>query len=360
LSDDAGWDRKERPSLSVLQGLRDMSGVNGVSRSGFPNTAAAMLAAGVVFLLVSCFDPVPAGEDLAVVRTAAEGGAGEKEADVPVPPEARHLLPGSVASGGSALSISEPAVVEVSGPIFTGNIGDDERTFCLLMLQDGIRFLSNARDYSVLFRKQERIGGDLSDVHVIDMKVREYPEFSVYMKWKNVDPGRQALYSATYEDGKLVVKLGGLKGRLLPAIHLDPHGTEAMAESRHPITEAGILFLAKRLIDDRRKELEQGISVKCTRLANTEVGERPCFQFQFDFPDAKSNPEYRKSVVAIDSQYHIPLQVQNWTWAAADFSGTDEELQEQTLLESYSFSGLNFGVKYAELEFSRENPKYRM
>lgn len=337
-----------------------MTGVCGVSRSGFPNTVVAMLAAGVGFFLVSCFDPVPAGEDLLVARPAADVSAGAQEADVPVPPEARHLLSGSAAPAGGFDGISVPAVADVAGPVFTGNIGDEERTFCLLMLQDGIRFLSNAREYSVLFRKQERIGGDLSEVHVIDMKVREYPEFSIYMKWKNVDAGRQALYNAAYEDQKMVVKLGGLKGRLLPAIHLDPLSPEAMAESRHPITEAGILLLAKRLIDDRRKELEQGISVKCTRLANTAIDERPCFQFQFDFPDAKSNPDYRKSVVAIDSQYHIPLQVQNWTWAAADFSGTAEDLEGQTLLESYSFSGLNFGVKYAELDFSRENPKYRM
>lgn len=337
-----------------------MSGVRVVSRSGFPNTVVAMLAAGVSFLLASCFDPVPAGEDLAVARTSAEGIGGEVEADVPVPPEARHLLSGSAAAGGSSPSISLPAPVEPAGQIFTGNISDDSRTFCLLMLRDGLRFLSNTPEYSALFRKQERIGGDLSEVNLIDMKVRHIPEFSVYMKWKNVDPGRQALYSKVYEDGKLVVKLGGLKGRLLPAIHLDPNGPEAMAESRHPVTEIGILFLAERLIEDRRKELAQGISVKCSRLANTEIEERPCYQFQFDFPDATSNPEYRKSVVAIDSQYHIPLQVRTWTWAAGDFSGTEEELDEQTLVESYSYSGLNFGVKYADLDFSRENPKYRM
>ncbi|MGV2336469.1 MAG UNVERIFIED_CONTAM: DUF1571 domain-containing protein [Planctomycetaceae bacterium] len=329
-----------------------------VPAAGFHNTLAALLACTSAFVIFSCFDPVPAGEDLALVPGPAPVQGESSEADVPVPPEARHIPTQS--SANSATKEIVPTISSEPLLTFNGDIGDEHRTFFLLMLQDGVRFLSNTREYSSVFHKQERLQGDLTEVQQIEMKVRHTPHFSVYMKWKNGDTGRQALYSDSYEDRKVSVKLGGIKGRILPAIRLNPTGGEAMAEARHPITEAGILFLAKRLMDDRRSELSRGVQVRCTRLPNTTVDERPCFQFQFEFPDAAASPEYRRSIVAIDSQYHIPLLVQNWTWTAASQEIPAAELDEQTLVESYSFSALNFGVSYADLDFSRENPKYRM
>lgn len=350
------WFGRDRPVRSVSKGAPEMSRASGSCGAGVPNTLVAALAAAASLLIISCFDPVPAGEDLAAARGAGAGVAAG--GDVPVPPEARHLLP--LPSAGDEVRVPVPTEPEDIRPVLSGQIGDESRTFFLLMVMDGERFLSNVREYSAVFSKQERLGGDLSDVQQIDMKVRHAPEFGVYMKWRNGDAGRQVLYSESYEDGKLAVKLGGFKGRLLPAIKLDPKGDEAMAESRHPITEAGILFLARRLIEDRRAELTGNLQVKCTRLENTSVGDRPCFQFQFDYADAQSSPEYRRSVAAIDAQYHIPLQVRNWTWGTGESGLTELELDEQTLVESYSFSSLNFGVQYADSDFSRENPKYRM
>ncbi|MEY3173613.1 MAG: hypothetical protein RLZZ436_1527 [Planctomycetota bacterium] len=335
-----------------------MPRISHVPASGLPNTFAALLTCTSALVIFSCFDPAPAGEDLALATANTPSTAGSGEMDVPVPPEARHL----VAQPADASTPKQiiPEINTDPQPTFTGDIGDEHRTFFLLMLQDGVRFLENTREYSTMFHKQERLQGDLTEVQQIEMKVRHSPHFSVYMKWKNGDAGRQALYSEAYEDRKVSVKLGGFRGRLLPAIKLNPAGDEAMAEARHPITEAGLLFLAKRLINDRRSELTRNIPVRCSRLQNTTVDERPCYQFQFEFPNVDVNPEYRKSIVAIDSQYHIPLLVQNWTWSSDAAIIPDSELDEQTLVESYSFSGLNFGVNYADLDFSRDNPKYRM
>jgi len=335
-----------------------MSRTSHTPAAGIPNALAALLTCTSALIIFSCFDPVPAGEDLALAAPAASASAAGNETDVPVPPEARHLSSGNGSTVATAKIV--PEIATEPELTYSGNIGDEHRTFFLLMLQDGARFLANTREYSAVFHKQERLQGDLTEVQQIDMKIRHTPHFSVYMKWKNGDAGRQALYSAAYEDGRVSVKLGGFKGRLLPAIRLNPSGDEAMAEARHPITEAGLLFLTKRLIDDRRVELKHNHQVTCSRLPNTTVDERPCFQFQFDYPDAAANPEYRKSVIAIDSRYHVPLLVQNWTWTAGTEQISAAELDEQTLVESYSFSALNFGISYADADFSRDNPKYRM
>jgi hypothetical protein len=54
------------------------------------------------------------------------------------------------------------------------------------------------------------------------------------------------------------------------------------------------------------------------------------------------------------------LKVRNYTWAA-DTEGLSElELDELTLIEDYSFTGLNFQQRLVAEEFSRENPLYRM
>ncbi len=354
-----GQPEKDGAGLSNSQGLPEMSRTSHVPPAGFRNAVAALLTAASALVIFSCFDPVPAGEDLALAAPAlaVPSAPASSETDVPVPPEARHLTnPAAIAASKEIV----PQIEAEPGLTFTGDIGDEHRTFFLLMLQDGARFLANTREYSTVFHKQERLQGDLTEVQQIDMKVRHTPHFSVYMKWKNGDAGRQALYSDAYDDGKVSVKLGGFKGRLLPAIRLNPRGDEAMAEARHPITEAGLLFLTRRLIADRQSELEKSLRVKCSRLPNTTVDERSCYQFQFEYPDSVANPEYRKSLIAIDSRYHVPLLVQNWTWVSGAGEISATELDEQTLVESYSFSGLNFGVSYADADFSRDNPKYRM
>ena len=212
----------------------------------------------------------------------------------------------------------------------------------------------------VLFNKQERISGDLSDIQSIDLKVRHQPSFSVYMKWQNGDKGRQLLYNEDYEDKKMVVKLGGLKGRILPGIKLDPHGPEAMAAARYPVTEAGILGMVKQIIVHRQNDLKHGQGVTCVRLPNQVFDERDCYCFRYEYHLPEFNRQYRKSTILIDSRYHIPLNVINHTWAKEAEGLTAEQLDELTLIENYSFSRVDFGRELVAEEFSRENKAYRM
>lgn len=317
--------------------------------SGKSNVLAFLISATSLGTIFLNFDPAPAGEDIERTRPAVS-----QQEEVPLPPGISQQLPIVVLPDDTA----QPAQQSSPSGVMLDN--NEAIEFSLLLLQDGSRFLQNVDTYSVLFNKLERINGDLGENQTIEMKVRHEPTFSIYMKWKNGDTGRQVLYNEDYEDKKMVVKLGGFKGRLLPGIKLDPTGAEAMSEARYPVTEAGLLGMVKLLVMHRQNDLNHGQGVSCVRRPNRIFDERECYCFEFEYTRPDFNKTYRKSIVSIDTRYHIPLQVVNYTWTNETKDLSPEQIDEQTLVENYSFQRIDFGRETVAQEFSRENPAYRM
>lgn len=315
-------------------------------RSNFLALTISAVSLAVIFC---SFDPIPAGEETSRSEVASD--------DVPLPP-------GFIASAESVdqLKTTPDAAEGSSATSKSGMIlnNDDSLKFSLLMMQDGQRFIENVDAYSVVFNKQERIEGDLSETQTIDMKVRHSPSFGVYMKWKNGDTGRQLLYNDDYDDKKMCVKLGGFKGRLLPAIKLEPTSPEAMAEARYPVTEAGILGMLKLLVFHRQNDIKDGQGVRCVRLEDVEFDNRKCYCFLYEYQSPVFNKTYRKSLLMLDARYHVPLRVINHTWTENSEGLTANELDEQTLIEDYSFLNIDFGKEMVTIDFSRDNPAYRM
>jgi hypothetical protein len=319
---------------------------SGTSRSR--NVLALAVSAVSLTIIGGSFDPAPAGEDLNLLKVSAASSN-----DVPLPPDASTEL-----AIDQRTSIAAPLGIPAPGGMMLNS--DDAMKFSLLMLQDGARFVENTNTYTLVFHKQERLGGDLGKSQSIEMKVRHEPSFSVYMKWLNGDKGRQVLYSDEYEDGKMVVKLGGIRGRLLPGIKVDPNGTEAMKEARYPVTEAGLLGMLRQIIAHRQNDMKNGEGVTCRRLPNTVFDERECYAFEYEYHSQRFNPMYRKSLILLDCRYHIPLQVVNHTWARDTEGLSPEQLDAQTLVENYSFTQIDFGRDLLAVEFDRDNPAYRM
>lgn len=319
-----------------------------------------MLAACVtvfsVGILYSSFDPVPAGEDL-VNYEAPPTAYTIDEGDVPVPPNL-DVVPASDddQAASNSTEVAEQPAQRAQGSVLSNN---ETIKFCVLLLQDGARYMKNLDDYTVNFHRQERIDGDMKQQQSIAMKVQHTPDFAVYMNWQTGDRGRQVLFSDDYDDGCMVVKFGGIK-RFLPAVRLDPHSSLAKAESRYPITEAGVLGMIEQILDHRQADLKRGHGVSCVRLTDDEFDGHQCYRFLLTYDDPKFNAVYRKSILLVDSRRHIPLMVRNFTWATDSEGLSDSELDEATLIENYSFTRLDMASKLAGKDFSRDNPKYRM
>ena len=311
-----------------------------------------MLAACVAVLsaavLHSSFDPAPAGENIAPQSTIPLVPILQDDI-APLPPEVTEF-------NGEELSSNKEPNDTASG----GHLNSQETIkFCMLLLQDGARLMESVNDYSVVFHKEERINGDLKPSQMIDMKVQHKPHFAVYMKWLNGERGRQVLYSDEYEDKCLSLKFGGFK-KMFPALRVDPNCSSAKAESRYPITEAGVLSLIQKLLKHRERDLELGQEVNCVRLANREFDGRDCYQFMLTYSVRQTEHEYRKHLVMIDTVRHLPVIVQNYTWCDDASDLTARELDDNTLVENYSFTSLNLQSKLVALDFSRDNPGYRM
>jgi hypothetical protein len=329
---------------------------------GRANLVAACVTVFSVAVLYSSFDPLPAEED----NLSLESNPPDVVIDeTPVPLPLGALVTPSVDAGdsvedsGDAVEDQTEKVMDVQ--LAAGGLLNSQETnkFCLLLLRDGARFLENVEDYSGNFHKEERIGGDLSPRQDIAIKVQHKPHFAVYMKWQNGERGRQILYSDEYDDGYMVVKFGGFK-RMLPALKIDPKSSLAQAESRYPVTDAGVLGMLHQIVADRDRDVRRGHGFSCTRLRDQEFDGRDCYCFMVKYDDMEFSKTYRKNLIMVDSKIHVPLKVRNYTWAA-DTEGLSElELDELTLIEDYSFTGLNFQQRLVAEEFSRENPLYRM
>jgi len=322
------------------------------SRSRKPNFIAGTILAVTVGVLYISFDPIPAGESPAP-SSIHESSVVDKFA-VPIPPEAADL---PVAVSDDIESPVADVEIDVSAPTLS-NIELAE--YSMLLLKDGAEYIQQFETYSAVFHKQERLGGDLSEVQTIDLKLRQKKPFAVYMKWRNGDRGRQLLYSDEYEDGNMVVKLGGFKGRILPGLKLNPVGSRAKENARHSVTKAGIQMMAEKMIAHRKRDLARGAGMQCTRLPNREFDQQDCFCFLYEYESPEISKDYRKSIILIESTHHIPVLARNYTWAAEANDLSPEELDVRTLIENYSYTNIDFAKTLATVEFSRDNPRYRM
>lgn len=310
------------------------------------NIAATMVAGGTLAFLYYSFEPVSA-EDSQPQKVASVSTT-----DLSIPMVAtsqaiadQQVVPNPTGTDGASTSKADQASELTNRYAIL---------FAISQLQRGIEKISTYDSYSVVFERLERINGEMQDQQEIELKMRHSP-FSVYMKWRTGDRGRQLLYSEKDNEGRMLVKLGGLKGRFLPTIKLEPSGDMAMAETRYPVTQAGIVNLARVIILNREKDLKLNRMPSCTITEGVKYNERPCYQIVVEHESAEDSPVYRKVITIMDEELSIPVFVQNYTWPTENTVNVEEE----TLIECYSFKELKLKEQLADVTWKKSNPRYR-
>lgn len=307
------------------------------------NFSAALVAGGALAFVYYSFQPAKAqdssGETTRISRLSDEL------------PDTRVRI---VAPTKKSDSIPNPAELDDSA----NGVEENPQRAAILrsidQLQEGIARLERCPSYTTVFERVERIDGELKDEQQIELKLRHSP-FSVYMKWLSGDKGRELLYADNENEGRMLVKLGGFKGRLIPTLRLDPLGSQAMSETRHPVTQAGLVNLAKELIEHRQRDLESGHYPECTIEEGHKFDGRSCTKVIVEYADAKFSPLYRKSVSMIDDQLALPVYVRNYTWPNQYTS----DLEQDTLVECYAYKNIKLEKQVADVVWEVENPEYR-
>jgi len=227
------------------------------------------------------------------------------------------------------------------------------------LLETGYQRLQQVSHYTATFFKQERLGEELTDGDVVEIKVRHAP-FGVYMKWLEGPAGQELLFVNGVNNDKMLIKQVGWKARLVPVISLDPQSVLAMSRTRHPVTQLGLLNLTETLIANRRRDLAEKHEVKCQMFEDEMCDNRACYRLVLEYLDPEQSVTYRKSDLYIDKNLSIPVEITNFTWPVEDW-GADwgcAEMDDATIIEYYSYCDLSLDANLSDLDFDRTNREY--
>ena len=207
----------------------------------------------------------------------------------------------------------------------------------------------NIRDYTCTFSKRERIKGQLTPLQVIMMKARTQPR-SIYLKFRQPSPGREAIYIVGSHDGRVLVHDVGLNKLLAGTLWLEPTGGRAMEGCRHPISEAGIGPLLDTLQARWSSELDPSESVVAFR-GDQMVGTRRCTMIETTHPHQKPEFMFYRVRLFIDDEHGLPIHFEAYDWPSSP--GAPAEL-----VEEYTFSDLRLNVGLSDLDFNVSNGNY--
>jgi len=205
------------------------------------------------------------------------------------------------------------------------------------------------KDYTCVFSKRERIDGKLGPMNIMTMKVRNDPR-SIYMRFEQPYKGREAIYIEGRNRGRVLAHDVGLNKFLAGTLYLDPRGARAMQECRHPITEAGIGALIKKVSERWKAELHDAESVVLfdTTLS---IGSARCLLIEAIHPDRGPNFVFHKVRLFIDVELGFPVRFEGYDWPK-------EEGDEAELVEEYAYGSLKLNVGLGDHDFDVANRLY--
>jgi hypothetical protein len=212
--------------------------------------------------------------------------------------------------------------------------------------QDRYRLI---HDYTCKFVKRERIDGRLTAPHVMDMKARTNPK-SLYFKFHQPNQGREAIYIQGRHDGRIVAHDVGLGKLFAGTMYLDPRGSMAMEENRHPVTEAGLGSLIDTIARHWSIELTPGESVVSLH-ANARAHNHPCTLIESIHPQRGPNFLFHKVKLYVDNQHGLPIRFEAYDWPKHPGAAPE-------LVEEYSYLDLKTNVGLRESDFDPANKQY--
>lgn len=306
-----------------------------VGRAGRPRRLADVSARGVA--LVLGFWAASAGSDGLAVPP------GERpEADIPPRVAA---APREIAGGPRSLeatpapSLRDPAGHPDGDPIERAKraIADCEARY------------RSVKDYTCKFFKVERIDGRLVRPHIMHMKARTEPT-SFYFKFVQPNAGREAIYVAGKNKGRVFAHDVGLGRVLAGTMNLDPLGSMAMEENRHPVTEAGIGALIATVRHRWDVELRHG-EAKVLFHPAAKVGDRACRMIETIHPTRHETFMFHKVKLYIDDELGLPIRFEAYDWPRGHG-------HEPELVEEYTYANLRVNVGLHERDFDPQNAQY--
>jgi hypothetical protein len=263
--------------------------------------------------------------------------------------------PPAVAPPASTAATWTASVTTIlSAPTSTGGISSEHAAQAALMreamqsVERAVARYQQVHSYTCLFTKRERLapGRELT-TQIMDMKVATRP-LSIYLRYREPNAGREAIWVEGRHDGKVLVHEAGLARLLTGTLRVDPRSRMAMSENRHPITEAGIGFLISQLADRWPIEMTPELARVAIERESTHDG-RPAHIIECTHPEYDPTYLYHKVRVTFDAEHGLPVRFEAFDWPQSG---------EPELLEDYAYSDLRLNADLSPLDFDPGNPAY--
>lgn len=213
--------------------------------------------------------------------------------------------------------------------------------------QDALR---SVEGYTALFKKRERIRGVLRNEETLEMKVRCRP-FSVYFKFRTPEAGKEVVYSEGRHDNHVIAHGAGFSRLLIPRLKVSPTHPLALADSRHPVTEAGLHKLVDKLVAFREMDLNDTEAETILDRVTDDEG-RPWLRSIHTHPNQNPERPFARVEVLYDPETNLPRRITSYDWPEAG------EIGDLKLAEQYTYDELHLGDSFSDLDFDPANPTY--
>jgi hypothetical protein len=228
--------------------------------------------------------------------------------------------------------------------------GREAKELLLEIVEEAQRRLDRVETYTATFRKQERVAGKLLPEQTMAMKVRNRP-FAIYFKFLAPKPGKEVIYAEGHNSNKVLAHNGDWTRRLVPRLAVDPTSVTAMAENRHPITDAGLSNLARKLVAFRKLDLEDPEAATILDHITGPDG-RPWDRATHTHPSQNPQRPFARVEVLFDPKTLLPLQISSYDWPSLGDKG------EFLLAERYAYDDLVLDAPLQAIDFDPANPAY--
>ena len=173
------------------------------------------------------------------------------------------------------------------------------------------------RRYSCRLERQERLGGVLTPVQVIDVKFRGDP-YSVLMVWQeNAPRGDKMLYvedpSLAPGQWKMFIHPSGLPGRIFKSVERSPDDPEIRSASQRSVKEFGFANGLRSLLGVYEQADRAGQLLETKYLGTGMIDGRPTIALKRVLPNGHNYPAF-ETTIEIDQEYRVPVSVTGTNW----------------------------------------------
>ncbi|MFV0444577.1 MAG: DUF1571 domain-containing protein [Planctomycetaceae bacterium] len=218
----------------------------------------------------------------------------------------------------------------------------------LKLIAESLAEVEKLQDYQATLVKNEKVGQKMLSGKM-ELKFRQQPH-SVYLKFMEPHAGREVIYRPDSNNGKLLVHDVGLAS-LVGTVSLDPTGSLALEESRHPITGLGLQKMLSLLLEQCLKETRLS-DVTVNFYPNAKIGSLACKVVEISHSQPQPDVVHQMTRLYVDAATKLPVRVQNYAFPTT--RGAKPEL-----IEDYFYMNLRTNTGLSDRDFDTKNPMYK-